>query len=67
MKHLRAWAISTYSLRQLELSPKHFDLVVIDQASQCSIPAVLPLLFRAKHALIIGDPMQLGHTPGITP
>ncbi|MFE3861740.1 AAA domain-containing protein [Streptomyces goshikiensis] len=66
MAHLKGWAISTHSVRQLELAPKLFDLVVIDEASQCSIPAVLPLLFRAKRALIIGDPMQLGHIPGIT-
>jgi hypothetical protein len=66
MAHLKGWAISTHSIRQLELAPKLFDLVVIDEASQCSIPSVLPLLFRAKRALIIGDPMQLGHIPGIT-
>ncbi|MFE0104729.1 AAA domain-containing protein [Streptomyces sp. NPDC059009] len=66
MAHLKGWAISTHSIRQLELTPKLFDLVVIDEASQCSIPSVLPLLFRAKRALIIGDPMQLGHIPGIT-
>ncbi|MFD9219621.1 AAA domain-containing protein [Streptomyces sp. NPDC060064] len=66
MAHLKGWAVSTHSIRQLELAPKLFDLVVIDEASQCSIPSVLPLLFRAKRALIIGDPMQLGHIPGIT-
>ncbi|WP_257004998.1 DEAD/DEAH box helicase [Streptomyces sp. Tue6028] len=66
MAHLKRWAISTHSVRQLELAPQLFDLVVIDEASQCSIPAVMPLLFRAKRALIIGDPMQLGHIPGIT-
>ncbi|MGW5733542.1 MULTISPECIES: caspase, EACC1-associated type [Streptomyces] len=67
MAHIKGWAISTHSVRQLELSPKLFDLVVIDEASQCSIPAVLPLLFRARRALIIGDPMQLGHIPGVSP
>lgn len=66
MTHLKGWAISTHSVRQLELAPKLFDLVVIDEASQCSIPSILPLLFRAKRALIIGDPMQLGHISGIT-
>ncbi|MFD7867396.1 AAA domain-containing protein [Streptomyces sp. NPDC059783] len=66
MEYLKGWAISTHSVRQLELTPQLFDLVVIDEASQCSIPSVLPLLFRAKRALIIGDPMQLGHIPGIT-
>ncbi|MFI0908949.1 caspase, EACC1-associated type [Streptomyces abikoensis] len=66
MAHIKGWAISTHSVRQLELAPKLFDLVVIDEASQCSIPSVLPLLFRAKRALIIGDPMQLGHIPGVS-
>ncbi|MEU5024254.1 caspase, EACC1-associated type [Streptomyces milbemycinicus] len=67
MAHLKGWAISTHSVRQLELAPKLFDLVVIDEASQCSIPSVLPLLFRARRALIIGDPMQLGHIANIGP
>lgn len=67
MQHIKGWAISTHSVRQLELTPQLFDLVVIDEASQCSIPSVLPLLFRARRALIIGDPMQLGHIPGISP
>ncbi|MFI8855711.1 AAA domain-containing protein [Streptomyces prasinus] len=67
MAHIKGWAISTHSVRQLELTPKLFDLVVIDEASQCSIPSVLPLLFRARRALIIGDPMQLGHIPGVSP
>ena len=35
--------------------------MIIDEASQCSLPAVVPLLFRAKRALIIGDVMQLPH------
>ncbi|MHC3450962.1 DEAD/DEAH box helicase [Streptomyces prasinus] len=67
MAHIKGWAVSTHSVRQLELTPKLFDLVVIDEASQCSIPSVLPLLFRARRALIIGDPMQLGHIPGVSP
>ncbi|CAL9585067.1 caspase, EACC1-associated type [Streptomyces sp. enrichment culture] len=67
MAHIKGWAVSTHSVRQLELTPKLFDLVVIDEASQCSIPSVLPLLFRARRALIIGDPMQLGHIPGVPP
>lgn len=67
MTQIKGWAVSTHSVRQLELTPKLFDLVVIDEASQCSIPSVLPLLFRARRALIIGDPMQLGHIPGVSP
>ncbi|MEU3560277.1 AAA domain-containing protein [Kitasatospora sp. NPDC006786] len=67
LRHVRGWAISTHSVRQLEKTPKLFDLVIIDEASQCSVPSVLPLLLRAKRALIIGDPMQLGHIASISP
>lgn len=67
LPHLKGWGVSTHSVRQLELRPKLFDLVIIDEASQCSIPSVLPLLFRARRALIIGDPMQLGHIAGVSP
>ena len=41
--------------------PALFDFVIIDEASQNDIASVLPLLFRAKHAVIIGDPNQLRH------
>lgn len=58
----RGWASTALSVGgTIPLLPALFDLVVIDEASQCSIPAVLPLLFRARRAVIIGDPMQLAH------
>jgi very-short-patch-repair endonuclease len=38
-----------------------FDYVIIDEASQCDIASIIPLLFRAKRAVIIGDPKQLQH------
>ena len=44
----------------------YFDLVVIDEASQCDIASALPLLFRAKRSVIIGDPMQLRHISAVT-
>jgi hypothetical protein len=56
---LPAWAVTAMSARRLPPTPALFDLVIIDEAAACSIPAVLPLLFRAKRALIIGDPRQL--------
>ncbi|HUB11772.1 MAG TPA: AAA domain-containing protein [Acetobacteraceae bacterium] len=46
--------------------PGEFDLVVIDEASQCDIASALPLLFRAKRAVIIGDPQQLRHISRIS-
>jgi hypothetical protein len=56
---LPGWATTAMSARQFRPTPALFDLVVIDEAAQCTIPAILPMLFRAKRALIIGDPRQL--------
>ena len=59
---LPVWAVTNLSARtHFSLTPGMFDLVVIDEASQCSAASVLPLLMRAKRALIIGDPHQLTH------
>ncbi len=55
-----SWAVSNLSAcGRLPLTPGLFDLVIIDEASQCDIPSCVPLLFRAKQAVVIGDPMQL--------
>lgn len=67
LKHVRGWGVTCLSVRRFPPEPALFDLVIIDEASQCSIPQVIPLLFRAKRALIIGDPMQLPHIAKITP
>ncbi|WP_433334569.1 caspase, EACC1-associated type [Spirillospora sp. CA-294931] len=63
----RAWAVTSLSARRFPPQPALFDLVIIDEASQCAIPHALPLLFRARRALIIGDVMQLPHIVSITP
>lgn len=59
LRTLPAWATTTMSARTLKPQPEIFDLVVIDEAAQCTIPAVLPMLFRARRVLVIGDPFQL--------
>jgi very-short-patch-repair endonuclease len=65
---LPCWAVTALSAkRRLPFTPSLFDLVVIDEASQCDIASALPLLFRAKRAVIIGDPQQLRHISKITP
>ncbi|MGW3473301.1 caspase, EACC1-associated type [Saccharopolyspora sp. NPDC000995] len=65
LPHVRGWATTSLSVRRFPPDPGLFDLVIIDEASQCSIPHVLPLLFRARRALIIGDVMQLPHITSI--
>ena len=66
MSALPAWCVTNLSARgNIPLHAGLFDLVVIDEASQCDIPSALPLLYRAKRALIIGDPNQLRHITSI--
>lgn len=61
-KILNCWAVTSLSAqRNLPLEPGFFDLVIIDEASQCDIPSAIPLLYRAKRAVIIGDAKQLQH------
>jgi very-short-patch-repair endonuclease len=56
------WSVSNLSARSaLPLLPALFDLVIIDEASQCDIPSVIPLLARSRKAVLAGDPMQLKH------
>jgi very-short-patch-repair endonuclease/polyhydroxyalkanoate synthesis regulator phasin len=64
---LTCWTVTSLSARgRVPFEPGLFDLVVIDEASQCDIASALPLLYRAKAAVIIGDPKQLRHISGVT-
>jgi superfamily I DNA and/or RNA helicase len=45
----------------LPLTSELFDMVVIDEASQCDIASAIPLILRAKQLVVIGDPLQLKH------
>lgn len=45
----------------LPLEADLFDLVIIDEATQCDIASALPALYRAKRSIIVGDPNQLKH------
>lgn len=61
-KFLPAWIVTNLSAKNsVPFSDNIFDLLVIDEASQCDIPSAIPLLFRAKNIIIIGDPKQLKH------
>ena len=54
------WATTTnYVSDSIPCVAGLFDLVIIDEASQCDIASCLPLLFRAKRAVIVGDNNQL--------
>jgi len=59
---LPIWLSSLSSLyKTLPLQPDLFDLVIIDEATQCDIASCVPALYRAKRAVVVGDPKQLRH------
>jgi len=50
--------LSTLS-KSIPFEENQFDLVIIDEASQCDVSSCLPALQRAKKAVFVGDPKQL--------
>lgn len=62
LRLLPLWCCTNLSLhRRIPLAAGIYDLAVIDEASQCDIPSAIPVLFRAKRCVIIGDRFQLAH------
>lgn len=56
------WVVAAAALdRSLPLSCALFDLLVMDEATQCNLALALPALQRARRAVIVGDPKQLRH------
>lgn len=52
-------ALTAYS--GLSSKPESIDLLIIDEASQCDLVSMYPLLVRAKRVVVLGDPLQLKH------
>lgn len=47
--------------RRLPFIDSIYDLLIIDEASQCDIASMIPLMMRAKRIAVIGDKKQLNH------
>lgn len=45
----------------LPLQPGLFDVALIDEATQCDVASCLPVFYRARRAVVTGDPRQLRH------
>ncbi len=59
---LPIWLVNLSDVRRvLPLEGEAFDLAIIDEATQCDIASALPVLQRARRAVITGDPKQLRH------
>ena len=62
----RLCAVTSLSTKNaFPLSSELFDMVIIDEASQCDIASALPLIMRTKQLVVIGDPMQLRHISAV--
>jgi len=59
---LPVWLVKLSDVHQiLPLDVESFDLAIIDEATQCDIASAMPVLQRARRAVIVGDPKQLRH------
>ena len=60
LEALPGWSCTAMSMkRNFKLEAGVFDIVAIDEASQCTLATVLPLAYRAKRLVVVGDPNQL--------
>lgn len=67
LKVFPVWLVNLKELNEyLPLKDGVFDLVIIDEATQCDIASSIPLLFRGKRAVVVGDPKQLRHVSFIS-
>jgi very-short-patch-repair endonuclease len=67
LKRLPAWSVTNLSVGgRIPLQPGIFDLVIIDEASQCDIASCIPLMARSKRAVVIGDPLQLAQISNVS-
>ena len=58
-RYYPGWAVSLLSLTKASpCIPNLFDVVIIDEASQCDPASIIPALFRAKSVVMIGDSNQ---------
>ena len=66
LKRLPAWAVTNLSEgSRVPLQPGIFDLVIIDEASQCDI-AIVCSMVRGSRTVVIGDPLQLSQISNVS-
>lgn len=66
LAHRPVWAVSSLAVPgRIPLVPGLFDYAIFDEASQSDIASALPVLARARRAVIVGDPQQLAFVPAL--
>ncbi|NRB40899.1 MAG: AAA family ATPase, partial [Pseudomonadales bacterium] len=62
LKALPIWLVSVDEInRVLPFTQGLFDVLIVDESTQCDIASSLPALQRAKRAVVVGDSKQLRH------
>lgn len=57
-----AWVMPLHRVYEtIEPNPEMFDLIIVDEASQCG-PEALPLTYLGKQILVVGDNKQISPT-----
>jgi KaiC/GvpD/RAD55 family RecA-like ATPase len=67
LKAVPIWISTAQATQSIPLLPELFDLLIIDEATQCTVTNLLPLVYRAKHIAVIGDKEQLEAITSLSP
>lgn len=59
LRAIPVWITTAQSPQAIPMKEGIFDLLIIDEATQCTLTNILPLIYRAKRIAVIGDPEQL--------
>lgn len=62
LRVLPIWICKSVDIANIApLKEELFDLLIIDEASQCDISSSIPIIYRSKSITVVGDPNQLRH------
>lgn len=65
LKAIPIWISTAQATQSIPMMPELFDIVIMDEASQCTMTHAIPLIYRGKSFAAIGDPNQLPAIPSI--
>lgn len=62
LKAFPIWLVNSTEVKDvLPFQKEMFDVLIVDEATQCDISSCIPLIQRAKRVVFAGDPNQLRH------
>jgi superfamily I DNA and/or RNA helicase len=59
LKAIPVWTTTMQSAQSIPLIENLFDVLIVDEATQCSLNNFIPLMYRAKSVMVLGDKDQL--------